>query len=282
MWCIDHYIFLSSTIYIYYQVYIYILHTLLFFVLLDDTSWSSGYNIRPRSWNLWVGVSAGVHFLLISAAESVKTWVRKFQPLVDEVQECWTWITIKLEGVNRGEMNTSLVTTRRMSNVVARWLAPSPINENIYICLHNLSSSFDVSFYFYFLLFFLLCVFFLLSFRAKFSRLLFVFATIYTMTFHQCIYLYIWIILLFVEDTSGIYTSVFCLSSSSLFPRACCQESCIQIQADFARFYEEATQRKRANFTHPKPAVLTQCLTEVAHHFLSVSCGQTKRSTSRK
>ena len=145
------------------SIYIYIcfLHIIIiFFVLSDDTSWSSRYSIRPRSRNLWVGVSAGVHFLLISAAESVKTWVRKVQPLIDEVQECWT-------------------------------------------CILS-------CFIFYFICyFFLLRV--LLSLRAKFSCLLFVFATIYTMTFHQCIYLYIWIILLFVEDTSGILH--FCVLS---------------------------------------------------------------------
>ena len=87
--------FAFLTIYICYQVYIYIcfLHIIIiFFVLSDDTSWSSRYSIRPRSRNLWVGVSAGVHFLLISAAESVKTWVRKVQLLIDEVQECWTCI----------------------------------------------------------------------------------------------------------------------------------------------------------------------------------------------
>ena len=65
---------------------------ILFSVLSDDTSWSSGHNISPRSRNLWVGASAGLHFLLISAAESVRTWVREVEPLVDEVQACWTCI----------------------------------------------------------------------------------------------------------------------------------------------------------------------------------------------
>ena len=179
-------------------------------------------------------------------------------------------------------MSTSLVTTRRMSNVVARWLAPSPINENIYICLHNLSSSFDVSFYFYFLLFFYFVCFFFSHFVQSFL-VYSSFSLPYIPWLSINVYIYIYELSFFLwRILPAFYTSVFCLSSSSLFPRACCRESCIQIQADFARFYEEATQRKRANFTHPKPTVLTQCSTEVAHHFLSVSCGQTKRSTSRK
>ena len=59
---------------------------------IHDTSWSSGYNISPRNRDLWVGVSAGVYCLRIPAAKRVKTWVREVQPLVDEVQECWTCI----------------------------------------------------------------------------------------------------------------------------------------------------------------------------------------------
>ena len=219
------------------SIYIYIcfLHIIIiFFVLSDDTSWSSRYSIRPRSRNLWVGVSAGVHFLLISAAESVKTWVRKVQLLIDEVQECWTCI---------------------LSCFIFTFIC--------YIFFYFVFSRFVQSFLVY---------------------SLFSLPYILWLSINIYIYIHIYIILSFFlwSMLPGFYTSVFCLSSSSLFPRACCQESCIQIQADFARFYEEATQRKRANFTHPKPAVLTQCLTEVAHHFLSVSCGQTKRSTSRK
>ena len=65
-----------------------------------------------------------------------------------------------------------------------------------------------------------------------------------------------------------------------IFPRR--RESRIQIQPTLPAFMKNLHNRKQANFTHPKPTMLTQCSTEVVHHFLSFSYGQTKRPTSRK
>ena len=134
-------------------------------------------------------------------------------------------------------MSTSLVTTRRMSNVVVRWLAPLPISEKIYICLHNLSSSFHVSFllFTFYSFFYFVCFFF-----SHFVQSFLVYSSFslpYIPWLSINLYIYIYELFFFLwRILPAFYTSVFCLSSSSLFPRACCRESCIQIQPTLPAF----------------------------------------------
>ena len=47
--------------------------------------WSSGYNIRPLIGMCEFESQQECIFLAISVADSVRTWIRKVQPSIDEV-----------------------------------------------------------------------------------------------------------------------------------------------------------------------------------------------------